>query len=153
MADRSDIERILAANRYMVLGTADEAGQPWVTPVFFTPLGRDQLCWVSSPNTRHSRNIGQRAGIAITVYDSNVAVGRAEAAYFDANAARSKLDETDAALFALNARLPRSKRLSAADLLPDGPMAVYRADLLHSYLLVRGDNSEHGNVLDMTLEI
>src|SRR4051812_24385425 len=61
MPDRSDIGRILATNRYLVLGTADEAGQPWVTPVFFAPLDADRVCWVSSPDSRHSRNIANRA--------------------------------------------------------------------------------------------
>ena len=69
MPDRSDLDRILA-NRYCVLGTADQAGTPWVTPVFFAPLGPDRLCWVSSPDSRHSRNIAARSAIAITVYDS-----------------------------------------------------------------------------------
>ena len=27
--------RIIASNRYMVLGTADESGVPWVTPVWY----------------------------------------------------------------------------------------------------------------------
>jgi hypothetical protein len=36
--DRSGVDRVLAANRYLVLGTADEHGQPWATPVFFAPL-------------------------------------------------------------------------------------------------------------------
>ena len=39
MIDRSAIDRVLAANRYLVLGTADEDGRPWVTPVFFE-IGR-----------------------------------------------------------------------------------------------------------------
>ena len=76
MIDRSAADRVLAANRYLVLGTADENGNPWVSPVFFAPLDLDRLCWVSSPHSRHSRNIAQRARIAITVFDSTVGVGR-----------------------------------------------------------------------------
>jgi uncharacterized protein YhbP (UPF0306 family) len=153
MVDRSNIDRILAANRYLVLGTADPAGQPWVTPVFFAPLGLDRVCWVSSPESRHSRNIANRAAIAITVFDSTVEVGGAEAAYFDADAARAMPDQTDAALRALNSRLPQRKQLSAEDLQPRGPLVVYRADLRHRYVLVRGGNPEYRNVLDMTLEV
>jgi Pyridoxamine 5'-phosphate oxidase len=65
-----------------VLGTADADGQPWVTPFFFAPLESDRVCWVSAPGSRHSRNIASRAALAITVFDSAVEVGRAEAAYF-----------------------------------------------------------------------
>jgi uncharacterized protein YhbP (UPF0306 family) len=151
--DRSNIDRILAANRYLVLGTADPAGQPWVTPVFFAPLDQDRVCWVSSPESRHSRNIANRAAIAITVFDSTVEVGRAEAAYFDADAARAMPDETDTALRALNSRLPQGKLLSAEDLQPNGPLVVYRADLRHRFVLVRGGNPDYRNVLDMTLEV
>jgi uncharacterized protein YhbP (UPF0306 family) len=153
MPDRSDLDRVLAANRYCVLGTADRTGMPWVTPVFFAPLGRDQLCWVSSPASRHSQNITDRAAIAITVFDSGVPVGQAEAAYFDAEATRTAPDHVEAALAALNARLPSDKQLSVADLLPAGPMAVYQANLRRRYLLVRGGDPELRNVLDLTYEV
>jgi uncharacterized protein YhbP (UPF0306 family) len=136
-----------------VLGTADSAGQPWVTPVFFAPLDPDRVCWVSSPDSRHSRNIAQRAAVAITVFDSTVAVGRAEAAYFDADAALATADETDTARRALNLRLPQGKQLTVEDLQPHGPMAIYRADLRRRYVLVRGGNPDYENILDMTLEV
>jgi nitroimidazol reductase NimA-like FMN-containing flavoprotein (pyridoxamine 5'-phosphate oxidase superfamily) len=151
--DRSAVDRVLAANRYLVLATADEDGQPWVTPVFFALLDPNRVCWVSSPDSRHSRNIAHRAAVAITVFDSTVAMGRAEAAYFDADAAQATPDETDTTLQALNSRLPQEKRLSHDDLQPRGPLVVYRADLRHRYLLVRGGDPEHGNVVDMTVEV
>jgi uncharacterized protein YhbP (UPF0306 family) len=153
MPDRSDIGRILATNRYLVLGTADEAGQPWVTPVFFAPLDADRVCWVSSPDSRHSRNIARRAAIAITAFDSTVEVGQAEAAYFDAEAAAASPAETEAALQALNARLPVGKGLTGEDLQPDGPLLVYRAELRQQFVLVRGGDPDHRNVIDMTLRV
>lgn len=54
---------------------------------------------------RHSLNIAKRAAIAITVFDSTVEVGQAEAAYFDAHAERAGRDEGEiqAALRSLNA--------------------------------------------------
>jgi uncharacterized protein YhbP (UPF0306 family) len=141
------------ANRYLVLGTADADGQPWVTPVFFAPLDADRVCWVSSPDSRHSRNINSRAGLAITVFDSTVEVGRAEAAYFDADAGQLDEHETDAALQALNSRLPQAKHLTRDDLQPFGPLVVYQAALRHRYVLVRGGNSEFGNAVDTTVEV
>ncbi|MFD2077532.1 Pyridoxamine 5'-phosphate oxidase [Actinopolymorpha cephalotaxi] len=155
MIDRSDVDRLLAANRYLVLGTADEDGNPWVSPVFFAPLDADHVVWVSSPDSRHSRNIATRAAVAITVFDSTVDVGKAEAAYFDAHAERAPRDEDEiqAALRSFDARLPQHKRLSRDDLHPYGPMVLYRAKLRHRYLLVRGGNPEFGNELDMTVEV
>jgi uncharacterized protein YhbP (UPF0306 family) len=151
--DRSAVDRVLAANRYLVLGTVDAAGQPWVTPVFFAPLDADRVCWVSSPDSRHSRNIARRADVAITVFDSSVEVGHAEAAYFDAEAGQVTPDETGTALQALNSRLPQDRRLSGDDLQPGGPFVIYRADLRHRYVLVRGGDAELGNAVDTTVEV
>jgi hypothetical protein len=153
MTDRADVDRLLATNRYLVLGTADADGQPWVSPVFFAPLEPERVCWVSSPDSRHSRNIVSRPALAITVFDSTVEVGRAEAAYFDADGAQLPAGETDSALHALNARLPQGKRLSREDLQPVGPMLVYQATMRHRYVLVRGGNSEFGNAVDTTVEV
>ncbi|HVX08949.1 pyridoxamine 5'-phosphate oxidase family protein [Humibacter sp.] len=153
MSDRAAIDCILKANRYLVLATADLAARPWATPVFFAPLGADSICWVSSPESRHSRTIAEHPSIAVCVFDSTVEVGRAEAAYFDADARLAASHEVEPAIAALNDRLPEGKRLTVVDLMPKGPMAVYLARLRRSYILVRGGDPEHGNVLDMTLEV
>jgi uncharacterized protein YhbP (UPF0306 family) len=153
VTDRAVIDRVLATNRYVVLGTADRAGQPWVTPVFFALLDADRVCWVSSPESRHSRNIADRAAIAITAFDSTVEVGEAGAAYFDADAAPASPDESAAGLQALNARLPLAKQLGPEDLQPEGQLVVYRATLRRRYVLVRGGDAHYGNVSDMTLEV
>lgn len=153
MTDRPAIEGILAANRYCVIGSTDASGAPWVTPVFFAPLDADRICWVSSPDARHSRNIASRAAVAITVFDSTVAVGSAEAAYFDAEASPVPVDQVAVALLALNRRLPEQKQLEPADLEPEGPLVTYQAVVRHRYVLVRGGDPVHGNTLDMSLEV
>ena len=109
--------------------------------------------WVSSPDSRHSRNIAHRAAVAITVFDSTVEVGQAEAAYFDADAAQATPEEMDTALQSLNSRLPRDKRPSGDDLQPRGPLVLYRADLRYSYVLVRGGDPDLGNAVDRTVEV
>jgi hypothetical protein len=153
MIDRSAVDRVLAANLYLVLGTADGDGRPWVSPVFFAPYDPHGLCWVSSPDSRHSRNIAARDAVAITVFDSSVAVGQAEAAYFDAHAAPAPGNDVEEALRCLNSRLPQQKSLSRDDLQPHGPLVVYLADVQHSYVLVRGGTAEYGNPIDMTVEV
>lgn len=153
MTDRAAVARILTENRYCVLATVDAGGRPWATPVFFARLGDDRLCWVSGPDARHSRNIAARSSVAVTVFDSTVEVGRAEAAYFDATASRVQAAEVDAALRALNGRLPVGRQLSRGDIGPEGPMDVYEARILHRYVLVRGGDPEHGKTLDMSLEV
>ena len=78
---------VFAGNRYMTLGTADEHGHPWVTPVWFAREGYDELFWVSSPQARHSRNLAARPQMSIVVFDSQVPVGSAAAVYMLAVAA------------------------------------------------------------------
>jgi nitroimidazol reductase NimA-like FMN-containing flavoprotein (pyridoxamine 5'-phosphate oxidase superfamily) len=75
---------VFAGNRYMTLGTADDHGHPWVTPVWFAREGYDELFWVSSPHARHSRNIAARREVSIVVFDSQVPVGSASAVYMTA---------------------------------------------------------------------
>ena len=75
---------IIDSNMYMVLGTADESGQPWVTPVYFACMEYKEFYWISSPEVRHSRNIAVRSQISIVVFDSQVAVGTGQAVYMSA---------------------------------------------------------------------
>jgi hypothetical protein len=69
-----------------VLSTADRAGNPWASPVWFAREGDDFL-WVSDPGARHSRNLAARPRVAIVVFDSTVEPAAAEALYFEAEAA------------------------------------------------------------------
>ncbi len=71
MTDFSDMARgIIESNRYMVLGTADEDGVPWVTPVWFAQSDHRRFIWVSSPERRHSRNVKTRPEMSIVIFDS-----------------------------------------------------------------------------------
>jgi nitroimidazol reductase NimA-like FMN-containing flavoprotein (pyridoxamine 5'-phosphate oxidase superfamily) len=65
---------IIDANLFMVLGTADPHGRPWVSPVYYAPAAYREFFWVSSPDTRHSRNIGTRAEVSVVIFDSSVPI-------------------------------------------------------------------------------
>jgi nitroimidazol reductase NimA-like FMN-containing flavoprotein (pyridoxamine 5'-phosphate oxidase superfamily) len=75
---------VIDANHYMTLGTADDSGHPWVTPVWFAPADYREFFWVSSPAARHSRNIAIRSAVSIVIFDSQVPVGSAAAVYMTA---------------------------------------------------------------------
>jgi hypothetical protein len=62
---------IVDANRYMALGTADESGLPWVSPVWYAPAGYSEFFWVSDPEARHSRNLAARPQVSIAIFDSH----------------------------------------------------------------------------------
>ena len=40
---------IIDANSYLVLGTADSAGRPWTSPVYFSPASYREFYWVRPP--------------------------------------------------------------------------------------------------------
>jgi len=75
---------IIDGNRYMVLGTADESGRPWVSPVYYAPSGYSELYWLSSPQAQHSRNLASRPELGIVVFDSQAPVGEGQGVYMSA---------------------------------------------------------------------
>jgi hypothetical protein len=75
---------IIDSVMYMVLGTADETGQPWVSPVYFASRNYREFYWMSSPEVTHSRNILVRPQVSIVVFDSRVAAGMGQAVYMSA---------------------------------------------------------------------
>jgi Pyridoxamine 5'-phosphate oxidase len=75
---------IIDGNRYMVLGTSNAEGRPWVSPVYYAPSGYAELYWVSSPEANHSRNLGGRPELSIVVFDSRVAIGQGQGVYMSA---------------------------------------------------------------------
>jgi Pyridoxamine 5'-phosphate oxidase len=75
---------IIESNLYMVLGTADEAGQPWVSPVYYASEGYTELYWISSPDARHSRNLAARPHIRIVVFDSQAPIDTGQGVYMAA---------------------------------------------------------------------
>src|SRR5215216_7490158 len=75
---------IIDSNMYMVLGTADESGQPWVSPVYYASAVYAEIYWVSSPEARHSRNIEVRPQVSIVVFDSQAPIGKGQGVYMSA---------------------------------------------------------------------
>ena len=78
------VRTIIDSNMYMVLGTADESGQPWVTPVYYASSEYKEFYWVSSPEVRHSWNIAVRPQISIVIFDSQVPIGTGQGVYMAA---------------------------------------------------------------------
>ena len=89
---------IIDSNRYMAIGTADETGQPWVTPVWFAQEGYREFVWVSKPEAQHSLNIAARPQVAIVIFDSQVSPGSARAVYMTAFAEEAAAEELERSL-------------------------------------------------------
>jgi nitroimidazol reductase NimA-like FMN-containing flavoprotein (pyridoxamine 5'-phosphate oxidase superfamily) len=79
MMDQDELEAIarsvIDTNQFMTVGTADDEGVPWVSPVWYAPVDYREFLWVSDPETRHSSNIARRPRVAIVIFDSHAAGG------------------------------------------------------------------------------
>jgi uncharacterized protein YhbP (UPF0306 family) len=75
---------MIDASLYMTLATADEAGRPWVSPVYFAVEGYREFFWVSNPESRHSRNLAVRPELAIVIFDSKVPISTGQGVYLSA---------------------------------------------------------------------
>ncbi len=78
------VRTIIDSNMYMVLGTADESGRPWASPVYYASAGYTEFYWVSSPEVRHSHNIAIRSQISIVVFNSQASIGTGQGVYMSA---------------------------------------------------------------------
>jgi hypothetical protein len=74
------------ANLYLVLATADGAGRPWSSPVYFAHDEYREFLWVSAPEAVHSHNIATRPQVGIVIYDSHAPIGTGQGVYVSANA-------------------------------------------------------------------
>lgn len=147
------VPRLLNANHYCVLATANAAGEPWATPVFFAARHDREVFWVSSPTSRHSRNIEVRPTIGVTIFDSTSPIGGAEALYLEAHASAVESSLHAEALDVLNTRLPPQKALAPDNLLPTGPLQPYHATATRHYVLIRGGDARFDNVVDERLPV
>jgi Pyridoxamine 5'-phosphate oxidase len=79
MTDAPDLREvarsIVDTNSFMTLATADGAGHPWASPVWYAYRDYREFFWVSSPDATHSRNIAVRPELAIVIFDSHEAGG------------------------------------------------------------------------------
>jgi nitroimidazol reductase NimA-like FMN-containing flavoprotein (pyridoxamine 5'-phosphate oxidase superfamily) len=87
------VRGIVDANLYMVLATADGAGRPWSSPVYYAHVDCREFVWVSSPQARHSRNIAVRPEVGICVFDSSVPIGTGQGVYVSAVAEELRAPE------------------------------------------------------------
>src|ERR1700759_223269 len=78
--------RGIGGDPYMTRGGAETDAQPRLSPVYYTPARYSDFYWVSSPTAQHSRNLAERPGAHIVIFDSTAPVRQGEAAYITATA-------------------------------------------------------------------
>ncbi len=139
-ADEDDVRTaraIVDANLYMTLATADAAGRPWPTPVYFAPASHRELVWVSRPDARHSRNIAARTEVGIVVFDSQAPIGTGRAVYMTARAGPVPAADLDRCLaaFSRSAQERGGSAWSVDAVGPTAPFRLYRAVATEQWVL------------------
>ena len=128
---------IIDGNRYMTLGTADQTGRPWVSPVWYAPDGYREFFWASYPDARHSRNIAARPEIAIVIFDSRAAVGSGQGVYMSAIAEQVSDAELERrmGIFSLRSVLQGDRPWTQADVQPPASLRLYCANVSEQFVL------------------
>jgi nitroimidazol reductase NimA-like FMN-containing flavoprotein (pyridoxamine 5'-phosphate oxidase superfamily) len=138
MTDLSATAReIIDRSLYMVLGTADEAGRPWVSPVYFAVSDYTDFYWVSLPDARHSRNLASRPEVSIVVFDSSVPIGTGQGVYMSARAEELTGSELERGIevFSRRGQEHGGKPWTADDVRPPAPHRLFRASATQHWTL------------------
>jgi nitroimidazol reductase NimA-like FMN-containing flavoprotein (pyridoxamine 5'-phosphate oxidase superfamily) len=125
----------------MVLGTADESGSPWVSPVYFAVSDYTDFYWVSLPDVQHSRNLAARPEVSIVVFDSSVPIGTGQGVYMSARAEELAGDELERGIEVFGRRSLEhggKKPWRAEDVLPPAPHRLFRASVTQHWTLDPG---------------
>lgn len=128
---------IVEGNRFMVLGTADGAGVPWVSPVYFAAVGLRRFLWVSKPGARHSRNLAEREAVSIVVFDSSVPIGQGRGLYMAGVAREVPADERAESIDVFSRRTLShgGEAWGVGDVGPSSRFRLYRADVGRHWVL------------------
>ena len=139
------VRDIIEANRYLVLATADAAGRPWSSPVYFAHIGLSDFFWVSSPDAAHSRNIAVRAEVGIAIFDSQVPIGAGQGVYMSAVAKLLDGDETARGIEAFSCRSVAhgGHEWTSEDVRPDAGLRLYQATADAHWILAKDGQPDH----------
>jgi nitroimidazol reductase NimA-like FMN-containing flavoprotein (pyridoxamine 5'-phosphate oxidase superfamily) len=131
------VKEILDRSLYMVIGTADERGRPWVSPVYFAHSDYREFLWVSRPETLHSRNLLARPEIGIVIFDSTVPIGSGQGVYMAATAEELTGDTRLTAIKVFSDRSLRhgGREWTVEDVEEPAEIRLYRATAEAHYIL------------------
>jgi uncharacterized protein YhbP (UPF0306 family) len=147
---RALVRSVIDSNRYMALGTADQAGHPWVSPVWFASEDYRNFHWVSSPDAKHSRNLAVQPDVAIAIFDSSVPVGGAQAVYMKGVAEELTGAELEQGLevFDRVSRQDVGRAFRLDDVQGTALFRLYRATVSEHWVLIPGRDPDRGSGVD-----
>ena len=128
----STTKKVIENNYHMVVATADTAGKPWVSPLFYMYDEDLNLYWVSGKTALHSQNIRSNPRVAVCIFGPATAdePDSLHGIYFDAEA-QELTDEAELsrAVQIMQQRAQPEKYMikSLADVTGDAAWRVYKA--------------------------
>jgi hypothetical protein len=137
----------------MTLGTVDDDGRPWVSPVYYATDDYRDFYWTSSSEATHSPNIARRPPVSIVVFDSQVPAYSGQAVYISAVAEELASTDLDRGLEVYPGSAERgASTVTAEQVRPPAVMRLYRARVSqHSILCPTSSEQpcpEHGLAFD-----
>jgi Pyridoxamine 5'-phosphate oxidase len=119
----------------MVLGTADESGSQWTSPVYFAVSDYTDFYWVSLPDAQHSRKLAARSEVSIVVFDSSALIGTGQGVYMTAQAEELIGSELERGIVVFSRRSQEhgGKPWNADDVQPPAPL--FRASATQHWTL------------------
>lgn len=128
---------LIDASLYLVLGTADEDGLPWASPVYFAHSEHRDFFWVSRPDARHSRNIAARPDVSIVIFDSSVPIGTGQGVYMTGRARELEGEDQAAGLEVYSRRALEhgGRAFTQDDVGGSAALRFYRAAAVEQFVL------------------
>ena len=145
MSGTQTVRHLIQTSRYLVLATADAAGRPWGTPLYFAHIGFTEFFWVSSPDVTHSRNIAVRPEVGIAIFDSQAAIGAGQGVYMSAAATLLEGAEAARGIEAFSARSVAhgARTWTSEDVRPGAGLRLYRATADSHWILAKDGRPDH----------
>jgi hypothetical protein len=132
---------IIDDNSYLTIATADRAGLPWASPLWYAHAGYREFFWTSSPAARHSRNLAERPQAGIVIFDSRAPIGSPQAVYLTVTADEVAGDRLSQGIDVFSARSQSHgvRKWTLADVREPAPHRLYRATVSEFFLLDERD--------------
>jgi hypothetical protein len=151
MAEEHELERarkIVDANLYMVIATADLSGQPWASPVYFAHRDYRDFFWMSQPDATHSVNLRDRREVGIVIFDSTVPIDTGQGVYIGGVARELPAHETSEGveIFSRRSVGHGGSEVTVEDVSPPARHRLYQATAEAIYVL-----DEHDHRVEISL--
>ena len=140
--DHALAREIIDKSLYMVVGTADQSGQPWASPVYFAASGYRDFFWISQADATHSENLRERREVGIAIFDSSQPLGTGEGVFVLGVARELPAHETAEGIeiFSKRSVTHGGEEISVEDVSPPAAHRLYQATAEAIYVL---DDHDH----------